>query len=246
MCLFALNSDLNAEMDYLNKITLDNQKNYQVWYHRLAILERLNKADDSELQFIDIILADDSKNYHAWAHRQWVVRQFNLWDKEWSTIDKLLTRDLRNNSAWNHRFFVLKHTKGTIPDGQLGNPFPQFQLDDAVRLEELDQSFQLIRTAPNNESAWNYLYGVASYGNKPSVPAMEKLLKMAQELLQRAPINVHAHWIALECLQLQAEREMEKAFVSQAINHADQLCKLDGIREKYWSMRRMKLEEMQK
>lgn len=76
-----------------------NPKNYQIWYHRRALLENAGKRKNSdnttvtlsgeviaqELAYVAKVLDEDSKNYHAWSHRQWIVRTVNqedLWKKE--------------------------------------------------------------------------------------------------------------------------------------------------------------------
>ena len=73
-----------------------NPKNYQIWYHRRALLESAGKRSQNsssmsdevvaqELAYVAKVLGEDSKNYHAWSHRQWMVRTVNkaeLWKKE--------------------------------------------------------------------------------------------------------------------------------------------------------------------
>ena len=59
--------------DWLNQITLDHSKNYQIWHYRQQLevpgcLEYYN----GELLVIRTILEDDSKNYHAWSHLLWL------------------------------------------------------------------------------------------------------------------------------------------------------------------------------
>eukprot|EP01037_Dinobryon_pediforme_P022734 gene22734-23980_t len=78
----------------------DNPKNYQIWYHRRAIVEMLGDGS-RELEFTSTVFSIDSKNYHAWAHRQWALTRFNLWQGELEFISDCLQQDLRNNSAWN-------------------------------------------------------------------------------------------------------------------------------------------------
>jgi protein farnesyltransferase/geranylgeranyltransferase type-1 subunit alpha len=68
----------------------DNPKNYQIWYHRRALLESFPGSLqqvflESELSYIAQVLEEDSKNYHAWSHRQWIVKTVNdeqVWVKE--------------------------------------------------------------------------------------------------------------------------------------------------------------------
>jgi Protein prenyltransferase alpha subunit repeat len=79
----------------------DNPKNYQIWYHRRALLEQLDhvlvlfSAEDhhhhdsdnckslvtivqtyyqNELNYIATVLEQDGKNYHAWSYRQWLIQ----------------------------------------------------------------------------------------------------------------------------------------------------------------------------
>jgi protein farnesyltransferase/geranylgeranyltransferase type-1 subunit alpha len=244
LCLFGLGSDLSKELQHLNQVIEDNQKNYQVWYHRSVVLEKYGKADEKELQFIESILAEDAKNYHAWAHRQWVVKHFDMWSHELAYLDKLIAADFRNNSAWNHRFFVIKSTKGITPEGTQTSHFQDLDLDDQVRLDEIHYAFTYINKAPNNESPWNYAYGIASYKNG-SVGAMQKLEELSSNLLARAPVNIHAHWVLLECHLFQAARmpESRSQRYQAAGTLADALVKLDSIREKYWQFRKMQIEQ---
>lgn len=104
--LFSLDSDLRAEIQWLNNIALLNLKNYQIWHHRQLLMERLGDPT-GEREFIMEMFEEDSKNYHVWSYRQWLVRKYNLWDTEMPDVDELLRKDVRNNSAWNHRFFIL-------------------------------------------------------------------------------------------------------------------------------------------
>lgn len=46
----------------------ENPKNYQIWYHRRAIVEKLNDPS-RELAFTATVFQVDAKNYHAWAYR---------------------------------------------------------------------------------------------------------------------------------------------------------------------------------
>ncbi|KAI9246596.1 hypothetical protein BY458DRAFT_446694 [Sporodiniella umbellata] len=104
--LFALQSDLNAELEFIDMIAGDQAKNYQVWHHRQVIVDKLG-AGDQELGFINTILETDSKNYHGWSYRQWVVKRFDLWKDELAFTNDLILLDVRNNSAWNYRYYVL-------------------------------------------------------------------------------------------------------------------------------------------
>lgn len=70
-----MKADLWQELNYINSVIENYQKNYQVWYHRKVIVEWL-KDGSSELEFTERVLEMDAKNYHAWQHRQWAIKTF--------------------------------------------------------------------------------------------------------------------------------------------------------------------------
>lgn len=67
-CLRHLHSDLDDELSFMDSFAEENPKNYQIWYHRRAIVEELGEAT-RELEFCEKVFREDAKNYHAWAHR---------------------------------------------------------------------------------------------------------------------------------------------------------------------------------
>lgn len=78
---------VQKDLDLASSLGGDNPKNYQIWYHRRALLECVSLPDflQGELDYIHNVLEEDSKNYHAWSHRQWVVRTVDdeeVWKKE--------------------------------------------------------------------------------------------------------------------------------------------------------------------
>jgi hypothetical protein len=122
-CVRALNADLRAELQYVERIAERSPKNYQVWQHRKVIVEWLGDGS-GEPTFTTVHLCDDAKNYHAWSHRQWAVKTYGLWDGEMEFTEEMLMgaglvpygglpADVRNNSAWSHRWFVLTRGGGT-------------------------------------------------------------------------------------------------------------------------------------
>lgn len=63
-----MKSNLHKELDYLDRFAEENPKNYQLWYHRRAIVELLQDPS-RELDFTETVFLIDGKNYHAWSHR---------------------------------------------------------------------------------------------------------------------------------------------------------------------------------
>lgn len=71
--LFALNSDLNDELDFTDGIVEENPKNYQIYHHRQLIVEEMSKRGNAnferELDFTERLIDQDQKNYHVWTYR---------------------------------------------------------------------------------------------------------------------------------------------------------------------------------
>ncbi|ESO99064.1 hypothetical protein LOTGIDRAFT_201479 [Lottia gigantea] len=213
-----LKTDLKGELKYISEVIEDNPKNYQVWHHRRVLIDWL-RDPSTELNFTEKILRQDSKNYHAWQHRQWVIQEFDLWDKELAYIDKLLKEDLRNNSAWNQRYFVIKNTTG---------------FTDEVVDREAKYTQDIIRKAPGNESAWNFLKGVLSDRELSKYPG---LLGFCTELYN----NRYRSPYLLACMvDIQEELlELGQGKKEEVLNRALELCtsladEYDTIRREYW------------
>ncbi|VDQ02525.1 unnamed protein product [Trichobilharzia regenti] len=131
---------------------------FSLWHHRQWIVEELSKQtangscnslthlSSDELRFTDDVISDDPKNYHAWQHRRWIVTFFKISvEEELAFTERMLLTDVHNNSAWNHRFYII-----TLDEG----------LSSSVLTREIDFVQKRISFAPNNESSWNYFYGL--------------------------------------------------------------------------------------
>ncbi|EGY20345.1 CaaX farnesyltransferase alpha subunit [Verticillium dahliae VdLs.17] len=86
----ALDLPLDDEFAWLNGVSLDHLKNYQIWHHRQLLLDHVHarigsdatavkKLAHDESHFLRLILAEDTKNYHVWSYRQYLVRRLGLW-----------------------------------------------------------------------------------------------------------------------------------------------------------------------
>lgn len=212
-----------------DEIIAENQKNYQIWQHRKCIVKRLKDAS-KEKEFTKYVLLNDSKNYHAWQYRQWFVRKFNLFDGELEYTDKLLTNDVRNNSAWNHRFYVMEKL-GKLQDKSSDD----FQREIAFVIDK-------IRTAPNNESSWNYLVGILGDANLNSNEAVNKMLEEFEE--SGEPQSPFFYSFKLDQIMLKLEQGADAALAERALELAKSLATVhDKIREKYWQYIGLKIEK---
>lgn len=223
--LFALDADLQEELNYVDEIIADQAKNYQVWHHRQVIVDRLDKGD-REIAFINSVLDEDSKNYHGWSYRQWVVKRFNLWESELNYTNDLILFDVRNNSAWNYRYYILFNSPES-PSKEM--------IESEIKFTE-----KQITLAPNNSSSWSYLKALHEKTNtelNTAEPFLQTLISSSVEspFLLSFYIDIHERNAKLQKTQINQD----------ALDMCDELAeKLDPIRQKYWNYRKQKLEKL--
>eukprot|EP00981_Chlorochromonas_danica_P012655 scaffold5245_cov183-Ochromonas_danica.AAC.6 len=216
-CIRELKCDLEAELDFMDSFAEENPKNYQIWYHRRAIVEMLGNAS-RELAFCQDVFEVDAKNYHAWAHRQWVLLTYGLWEGELDFVEKCIEEDIRNNSAWNHRWFVVHQG----PEG----------VTPAILERELNYAVNSINLVKKNESSWNYLRGLARLH-----PELKEVVSQRVEELVNSTEG--ENYLALGLL---ADLKEEQGDVSAAQDLFETLVIVDGIRAKSWTRRLEKLQ----
>jgi protein farnesyltransferase/geranylgeranyltransferase type-1 subunit alpha len=223
LCLDNLKElDIKEELNWLDSIALENQKNYQIWHHRKVIIEKLNDPSH-EKKVLNEIFADEPKNFHGWCHRIWVVRRFNLIEGEFEFVDKLLKEDVRNNSAWNYRFFLIKFTNSKIDD-------------------EIEYTLNKIALAPMNESPYSYLRGFFQPQNNENKIYMKDFpnIKSSLEIIiSEYPECYHAY-------SLLTDVYLEEKNSSKCLEIIDNLIEIDYIRKKYWNWRKIKINELLK
>ncbi|XP_027196563.2 farnesyl transferase alpha [Dermatophagoides pteronyssinus] len=258
-----LKKDPIDELNYIHRIILKNPKNYQVWEHQKFMLRKIReKIERNEFdgkltiedvcqkfkQFIDKVLHyDDSKNYHAWQQRQWFIRDWKKFDGEIDFTEKMIDHDIRNNSAWNHRFFVIKNTTG-------------FSFD--IIKQECEYTMEKNRLAPNNESSWNYLFGLIKQSDT-KIESFEWILDECQtmynEQTDKTLCSPHLVYFMFRFLTLKMESLIEndddggdndknsetmKSLYEQAVDYCEKLAKsIDTVRKNYWNYQ---LEQLKK
>ena len=222
--LFALQSDLKQELEWLNETALDNPKNYQIWHHRMLVVDKLDSCE-GEAEFVEQMFERDAKNYHVWSYRQWMVRRFDLWEKgELEFTASLLERDVRNNSAWNHRWYVLH---GREAEGVAG------VTDLEVREREVAFAMAKAEMAPGNQCPWNYLRGIAKKSGMP-LSSLEEFAAQYASLGQPDAVrSSHALDLMANILAEEEGREREAGVALDLLAQ-----KYDPIRKNYWEWRK--------
>ena len=164
-------------------LALKFQKNFQAWCHRRNLLESYaehmsaigagTEPPIDERVICDIALAKDAKNYHVWSYRTWLVKKFNMLDRELEITHAHLMRDPLNNSAWVYRYFV-HETLGSLH----------------IENEKAYTMFHLGRYSPNL-AAQNYMEQLNERGG---VRSHQKYKNAAKDCLDEAlalfsPVN---------------------------------------------------------
>ncbi|KAK4952061.1 CAAX geranylgeranyltransferase alpha subunit [Elasticomyces elasticus] len=223
--LFALESDLHEELEWLNETALAHQKNYQIWHHRNLIIDKLGSCE-GEAEFVGRMLERDAKNYHVWSYRQWLVKRFNLWEEgELEFTEKMLKEDVRNNSAWNHRWFVVN---GKVAGMGVGDP--------KIRAREIKFAEEAIKKVAQNQSPWNYLRGIVKRCGLP----LSHLKGIAEQYASlEHPHSVRSSF-ALDLLaEILAEEEGGKEQAGRALDLL--ATRYDPVRKNYWAYRKIQL-----
>lgn len=243
----ALNIPIREELEWLNEVSLNNLKNYQIWHHRQLLLDlhyptlqsdesTLKELAHKEHSFLEDILEKDTKNYHVWSYRQYLVRKLKLWDSvdEMSSIEQMIDDDVRNNSAWSHRFFlVFSNPAYSTPDSHATEYDAKVPADIIDR--EVVYAQEKIRLAPQNQSPWNYLRGVLVKGGRELQTVREFAEGFVKDLGEGEEKEEVRSSHALDLLADIYKEAGEKEKAVLCLRRLSE--KWDRIREGYWSYR---------
>lgn len=247
---------IDKDLDFADNLGGTNPKNYQLWYHRRALLEIRFKGDEriqvaeKELGYVDKILQDDNKNYHAWSHRQWIVRTINLpqlWCAEIEYSHSMILLDPRNNSAWNQRWFATH--EGEIATNNETN-VGKLSFEKAA--EEANYAVCGAQVDPFNESPWRYLIGVlmeqyrwkeADENEKDAANGLLQEYVAKLKDLNKTWENPPENYPAGPCVSLMSalvdllETVGDKTSLEEAKSIMEELIVEDPVRRKYWKKR---------
>lgn len=245
----ALNIPLPDEIKWLNQVSLDNLKNYQIWHHRRLLMdhyypiiksqpEEVEKLAKSEQAFLTQILAEDTKNYHVWSYRQYLVPKLGIFgESELKAAVALIDEDVRNNSAWSHRFFVVFSDPAHSTEGSLSTEHDP-KIPAEIINREAKYAQEKILLAPQNQSPWNYLRGVLVKGGRKMNTVEDFVSQFISDIGDEEKEKVTSS----HGLEMMAEIYAEKGENDKA-----DLClkrlgeKWDRIRLGYWQWRRQVL-----
>ena len=208
--------DPYQELNWLDELMVENQKNYQIWHHRKLLIEKLNDVSH-EKTVLDNVFNLEPKNFHAWSHRIWMIRRFNNVEGEFEFIDKMLKNDIKNNSVWNYRFFLVQFVNNN-------------KLDKDIIEKEIKYAIDSIKILSNNECPYCYIRGyITKFGYKYNDFnfVKEELEKIVKE-------NQNISYGLMLLLDYYEEEKNEKQF-NETI---EKLTNIDFIRKKYYNWRK--------
>ncbi|KAI8946209.1 prenyltransferase alpha subunit [Xylaria longipes] len=248
----ALGIPIPEELEWLNDVSLEHLKNYQIWHHRQLLMDlhyptlqsdegAVTALARDEHSFLTDILEKDTKNYHVWSYRQYLVRKLGLWDSddEMRSIELMISKDVRNNSAWAHRFFlVFGNPAQSTPDSHGTEHDPKVPADIIDR--EISYAQEKINLAPQNQSPWNYLRGVLAKGGRPLGTVREFAETLVTHLGEGEEKEKVRSSHALDLLADIYKEAGEKDKADLCLRRLSE--KWDRIREGYWAYRRRMLE----
>ncbi|KAI6248152.1 Protein farnesyltransferase/geranylgeranyltransferase type-1 subunit alpha [Erysiphe necator] len=244
----ALNYSTTAELEWLNEIALQNQKNYQIWHHRQLLINHLYPSITkdpsaieelilSETEFMEKMFEEDSKNYHVWSYRQFLARKLQLFNsRELSSVESLLKKDVRNNSAWSYRFFLVFSNPDYASASASSFEYDSNIPNEIIEREKMFAKAQVLE-APQNPCPWNYLRGVLRKGGQKLVDEedwIDNFVVLDELNCVECKLIKSSH--ALEFL---ADIWIEKCEYEKADDALRLLGdKYDRIRSNYWGWRR--------
>jgi protein farnesyltransferase/geranylgeranyltransferase type-1 subunit alpha len=206
----------NDELSVVDAWCARNPKNYQVWFHRRWVIDRIcddhpsvQKLVDSELLRLEESFNEEPKNYNAWSHRLYISRKFNLLntDQELEFTSRILRQDVRNNSAWSYRRQIVS------------------QRHDLMQ-KEIKFTIEMIILSPGNESAWIYLRSLPSWATQIfEHPDMSKLFG---NITQSTVLSLNMRY-ASETFIISLK---DKAMTPESYKMKNNLIISDSIREK--------------
>ena len=206
--------DALQELNWLDEMMVENQKNYQIWHHRKLLIEKINNATH-EKKILNDVFEYEPKNFHAWTHRIWMIRRFNNIEGEFEFIDSMLKNDIKNNSVWNYRFFLIQYVNKNLNKDKI--------------IEEIKYALEKIKLNPNNECPYCYIRGfITKFGYKYSDFSFVK--ETLEKIVQKNEVS-----FALMFLMDYYEEEKNENKFNEMI---EKLVKFDFIRKKYYGWRK--------
>lgn len=220
------NEDNKNELDWMNEVTLQNPKNYQLWNHRKIVVDRLSSYSN-EIDIINKIFDEESKNYHAWCHRIWVTRRYNQYNSQYEYSTYMINKDVRNNSAWNFRYFTINYMVESMSEQEKAD-FLKNEISFSLRNLKLDYE---------NESCLSYMLSLGLIKSKKVFEMSDELTLFCEEIDENTIEKRFLIELKIEFLKFllsNQDKEKERKIKEMIVFLYIKLSEIDYIRKKYW------------
>ena len=205
-------------------------KNYQVWFHRRWLIERLLEHGvltkehlyTNELERIHEFIENEPKHYNAWTHKLFLATIFDIFSRdpnaELAFTEKYIELDVRNNSAWSYR----RHCIEKI--------YTSDQLHD-----EIEFTLRHISKSISNESPWVYLRSLPSWFLHDGLETFCERILNNDRMDESSPTDLRHVGDTLAIIYESTGR------ISRAREIRDQLASIDPNRQSFDQYRNTKL-----